>query len=479
LIATSAGDDHPLGRSALQFDMTCRSRTIVAMTCALFLLHPTAPSAQTRILVLTQGAVGGECTATDCEPGFLLDIDVDATRLRARTPIAKARYRSFGPAVTADSRFVIWTGSEGLSDQPTLSALDRANMTVFTRPLYGSAPALTYPNAVAAFYTQFAASGPRTVVTLTPQGERPLVSDDCPLGWLTGISDDGERLFMDCLGYFNVVSLSTATLTRISAAGWTRSVPNREGTAIFSSEGLVNSQNVLRRYDALTGAVLTERVVGPSTTAGPRLLGVDPRTGDLYTFVPNTPAGAARGDLSVLDGTTLSTLATLPIAPFPVSDGRIAIAFDRDGPRAFVLWSYDDGRSGRRTAIATLDTAGFTLGEPIDFGVRSWPVGIAMVPMPGRAQDLRSTVAGSQVTLDWTQSRGSGITTGFVLEVGLSPAATHLTFSLPPDESTVTATGVPPGRYYVRVRASNAREVGAASNEVEVVVPFSDTAPAR
>jgi hypothetical protein len=70
----------------------------------LFLFLPTAPSAQTRT-VLTQGTVGAACTATDCEPGFVLDIDVDATRLRARTPIPKARYRSFGPAVTADSRF--------------------------------------------------------------------------------------------------------------------------------------------------------------------------------------------------------------------------------------------------------------------------------------------------------------------------------------------------------------------------------------
>jgi len=41
----------------------------------------------------------------------------------------------------------------------------------------------------------------------------------------------------------------------------------------------------------------------------------------------------------------------------------------------------------------------------------------------------------------------------------------------PSAATVISFSGVPPGRYYVRVRGVNRRGIGPASNEVRVTVP--------
>jgi hypothetical protein len=439
----------------------------------LLLLLPPPLAAQTRLFVLTEGASGIDCTLTDCEPGMLMEIDADTDRLISRTPIVKARYRHSAPAPTSDGRFVIWTGSEGLHDSTNFTVFDRKTRTLLTRSLSAPTAVLTHPSMLTAFYTRFPlVSGPRTVIALTLQGERELVTDDCPLGWLTGISKNGERLFMDCLGYFNVVSTLTGSITTIPASGFptsfTYSLPNSEGSEMYSTEANVLAGNVLlRRYDVATGAVLAERYYGPASTAAPRLLGIDPGTNNLYALQDSSSPAA----LLVMNGATLSVVATVPLGSFPLADGRAAIAFARDAPRAYVVWTQVDGGSHRRSAIAALDTLTMTLISQFDLGVRSGPAGVAIVPMPGRSTNLAVSVTGSQVTLNWQQEEGTGITTTYMIEVGLSSGATNVAIPLPPATRTISAPGVPAGTYYVRVRGANEIDLGAASNEVKVIVP--------
>ena len=73
------------------------------------------------------------------------------------------------------------------------------------------------------------------------------------------------------------------------------------------------------------------------------------------------------------------------------------------------------------------------------------------------------------VDLSWTMPRESPAVTSHVLEAGLAPGSAAVSINL----GAVTSTripGVPPGRYYVRVRAVNASGTSVASNEVMVDV---------
>ena len=80
-------------------------------------------------------------------------------------------------------------------------------------------------------------------------------------------------------------------------------------------------------------------------------------------------------------------------------------------------------------------------------------------------------VTGNAVSLTWTLPAESTAVTAYRLEAGSQPGlANILTSSLGPGGS-FGAAGVPPGRYYVRVRAVNANGVSAPSNEVTVDVP--------
>ena len=85
---------------------------------------------------------------------------------------------------------------------------------------------------------------------------------------------------------------------------------------------------------------------------------------------------------------------------------------------------------------------------------------------PGAPTSLTSTGTGA-VNLRWTAPTGAA-PTGYVIEAGTAPGRADLGALQVGNVTSFTAPAPPPGAYYVRVRAINARGAGQASNEVVV-----------
>jgi hypothetical protein len=94
--------------------------------------------------------------------------------------------------------------------------------------------------------------------------------------------------------------------------------------------------------------------------------------------------------------------------------------------------------------------------------------GPCVQPAPPSGLSVVSVTLGT-VILAWSPSAGNP--TSYVVEAGSSPGASNLANSdLGGPAPSLTATGVGPGVYYVRVRGKNACGLGGPSNEVVVVV---------
>jgi Fibronectin type III domain len=85
------------------------------------------------------------------------------------------------------------------------------------------------------------------------------------------------------------------------------------------------------------------------------------------------------------------------------------------------------------------------------------------------------SLIGGTVTLGWTPADGHP--SSYVVEAGSAPGLANLANSDLGFTILLTATGVTPGTYYVRVRARNACGTSLPSNEVVVVVGPSATLP--
>jgi len=92
------------------------------------------------------------------------------------------------------------------------------------------------------------------------------------------------------------------------------------------------------------------------------------------------------------------------------------------------------------------------------------------VPVPPPPRDVQATVQGMDVRIEWQAGRGPGLATGYRLEAGsASGLADVATFQQ--DGNVFAVSGVPPGTYFVRVRALNAAgAAGPPSTEVVVTV---------
>jgi hypothetical protein len=93
------------------------------------------------------------------------------------------------------------------------------------------------------------------------------------------------------------------------------------------------------------------------------------------------------------------------------------------------------------------------------------------VPAPPQApRSLTGQVTGSAVTLAWQPADGES-PSGYLLRAGSAPGLSNLAeVSTGPAERALTFNGVPAGVYYVRVHAVGSLGLGAASEEVTVIV---------
>lgn len=121
-----------------------------------------------------------------------------------------------------------------------------------------------------------------------------------------------------------------------------------------------------------------------------------------------------------------------------------------------------------------------TLGSPIPVAAGGVANGVDFAVandlVPGPPPSLTAFVNGPIVTLSWARPESGGSPTAYIIDAGASPGATFVQASTGATQFVVG--GVPPGRYFVRVRAVNANGSGPASAEVLVVVPAAASPPA-
>ena len=122
-------------------------------------------------------------------------------------------------------------------------------------------------------------------------------------------------------------------------------------------------------------------------------------------------------------------------------------------------------------AVALGTAVAVTTGTvTVDFALQREP---ALPPGP---PELWGFVAGGTVTLHWSEAEYGGSANDFILEVGFSPGTTFM--SIPVAGWTFERAGVPPGRYFFRVRGRNSRGIGPPSGEFELTVnPDGSGAP--
>lgn len=199
-----------------------------------------------------------------------------------------------------------------------------------------------------------------------------------------------------------------------------------------------------------------------------------------------TPAGIVRLDAATLEarGHLDVPRVRLPLTPGWETQHVSWVTFeDSASHRLFLVeeeWQhYSYTRHDlRRITLSAVDlarnrtTASFELLEA--YGLDTYFARYFFVPPPPAPRDLICTVAstsppsgGAAVTITWSTVPGA---THYVVEAGSAPGlADRLTLNV--WGPAVTFNGVPPGRYYVRVRAVGIGGQGPRSDDLPVTVP--------
>lgn len=286
----------------------------------------------------------------------------------------------------------------------------------------------------------------------------------CPAAagaWLSmDLSADGRMLALLCGA--DLLSLDSATgaeIGRLVNAGMSGGFAlNDDGTEVTAWRSGVASPELVRVRVA-DGQVLASRTLAStdlpagvaSTPQRDRAVATACRIVSVNFVCTATLIDATLADVRVLGASYL-------VAP--------GITVSPDGHDAFVSAL---GYSGAGSSVSWID---------VDTGavraqVANPPGGtFAMVYLARPLSPVLAApvVSGGVVSLAWTLPVASPQAVAYRLEAGFAPGATAVSIDLGASTST-TIPGVPPGRYYARLRAVNYNGVSAPSNEIVVDVP--------
>jgi len=299
--------------------------------------------------------------------------------------------------------------------------------------------------------------------------------DLCP-GRMRGGYDltlDGATLLLVCSdGTLVVADSATGQVRRqvmLAPGPYRRLVANGDGSRVVVQRDDATHYTVIAVVDTTTGADVS--TITPWPFAGPgtvsmRQFSLLQRTAArdrvavtqtwYYYDTGGRSTSAVRTELLGLDDLQpRSVLQTgLPLA---------LLVFSPDGQHAYVTGR---GVTDERTQQVFDTTSGQVLAGLAD---RQLTVGgVAFAPLA--PVDVVATVTGRTVRLAWTLPAHSPAARSYRLEIGTTPGASDLGMVEVGSATDLTASSVPPGRYYARVVATNAIGRGTASAAVEVTV---------
>ena len=282
-----------------------------------------------------------------------------------------------------------------------------------------------------------------------------------PGAWLAmDLSADGRVLALLCGA--DLLRLDTGTgleIGRLANAGIAGGFAlNDDGAEVTAWRSGVASPELVRVRVA-DGQVLASRALSPvdmsagvaSTPRRDRAVATTCRIVSVNLVCTATLIDAALADVRILG------------AGFIVAPG---VTVSPDGHDAFVT-GLDYAGAGALVWWLDVDTGA------VRAQVASPPGGaFAMVYLAAPLPPVLAApaVTGGAASLAWTLPTTSPQAVAYRLEAGFAPGATAVSIDLGAAMS-ITIPGVPPGRYYARLRAVNYNGVSAPSNEIVVDVP--------
>lgn len=453
------------------------TRSVLACVTAVGLASAAPTLAQERLVTFVADAASRSQS--------LLELDATVSgfgRVRGLTPIpaVPGSVGASAPVVISGSRYLMWLNwQRSGADARWLQMLDRRTGQttllgatfvnrleadpVRPRVFFAGAPVLgggsTHAVAMFDFETQALREYLPNTGFMGPfvNGFTYAPGTDRLLAWRTAAASLGGGF-----GFYDVavVDVDSGAIVRsfpLPAEPWVVAA-RHDGRRLYVVDGMVSLgvPAPIVAYDPETGAE-----VARTAPLLPAQLTIDESRGWLLATLPATPA------IAVFDADTLAPLGTVTVGPAPWSLGVLP---GRWMTGAYVFRSGFVGSQCAST-IETLNPSG-TVSRRVDLSSLGGLVppchasSLVLLRSPFAPTKASASVVGQQVTISWDNP---GNTSSFEVQVGFAPGAT--TLRVPVAGSATSIAGVvPPGTYYLRIKAVN--EIGAspASQELRVDV---------
>jgi hypothetical protein len=368
-----------------------------------------------------------------------------------------------GSVFTADGRYVLWNRAQG-SMGGSSELYDTVTRIVVPLP-FAFRAAAAHPRQLAVFgYT----SGSVARLDLAGLHSFPACGADVALD--LDVTIDGALLVVVCstnpflpnpstrIVVLNAVTGQQLRVSDLGAGSLVSIASDHDASRVLVSKALSSNASEVSLVDTVADQVTPVFVDAPfpsgPSVGGCDVIGVSAAHDEASVRCQwtNFTTQVARTELIRLDTLQRRVLTAVPRAS--------SMHFSPDMSTAIVV-SYDPA------VVQLLDIAADTVVAQV-----ALTVGVEGVAYPPAAPEgLTGTVDSGRVSISWTLPPHSPAAVGYVLEAGTAPGLSNIgTVTLGPATS-VAIPGVPPGRYYARVRATNYTGTGAASHEVVIDVP--------